>query len=549
MFRHPIARRLFVSVLAASLVGLVPAGCGNRGGNRAAGGGDGGKVPGALRYALTAEPTTLDPALVSDGPTIDVLQQMYEGLVGWGENNDIVPLLAAQMPEISADGREYTFVLRDGVTFTNGRTVTAEDVKYSLTRALDPKLGSPVAMTYLNDIEGADAVNAGKATELAGVTAVDPKTVRIRLVAPRAYFLGKLTYPTGYALAKEEVEKGPTTPGGAHSINETNSVGSGPFKMGSYARQSKVTLLANANYWGGAPKLSRIERPIVLSAETRRNLYDTGQLDLVELEKSRYAQDRENKELQSQIKAYDRPATFYLGMNQTSYAPFKDRRVRQAFAHAINKDDILQRVLQGVNKKAEGVVPVGIPGYDPNFKGLPYDPAKAKQLLAEAGFPEGKGLPPLTLTFREQQPDLSKTAQVIQAQLKEIGVSINVDEMEWGKFLKMTDDRQIDFFHMRWMADYLDPQNFLSVLLHSKAPENRTAYNNPAYDALLDKADASMNKEERIRLYRQAERLVVDDAPWVPIYYQRDLELVKPHVSGIRESLFGHLPHTQTTVQ
>jgi len=148
--------------------------------------------------------------------------------------------------------------------------------------------------------------------------------------------------------------------------------------------------------------------------------------------------------------------------------------------------------------------------------------------------------------FREKQPDLAKTAEVVKEQLAAVGVQTNLNEMEWGAYLKATDNREVDFFHMRWAADYIDPQNFLSLLLHSEAPENRTAYSNPQYDRLCEQADAETDPAKRMALYNQAEKIVVDDAPWVPIYFQRDLELIKPYVTGIRDGLMGHLPHITT---
>ncbi len=545
------------------------AGCPSRSGG--AGGGSGGAStgsstkPGVLRYALTANPTTFDPALVNDGPTIDLLQQMYEGLVGWNVKSEVTPMLAKALPKVSPDGTVYTFVLRDGAKFTNGRAVTAEDFKYSITRSLDPKLNSPVAMTYLNDIAGAEAFAKGKASEVVGVKVIDPKTLEITLVAPRAYFLGKLTYPTSYAVAREEVEKGEQGggtatekanesensgkgEGGAFAITHKNSVGTGPFALDSYTPQSMVALKANPDYWGGAPQLKGIERKIVLDTKTARNLFDSGELDIVVLEKGDYAQDKDNAAIKSQIKLFDRSATFYLGLNQTQYPPFKDKRVRQAVAYAVDKDAIVQSVLQGVNQRAGGVLPKGIPGYDAAITGMPHDVEKAKKLLADAGFAGGKGLPPLTLTFREKQPDLSKTAEVVKEQLAAIGIPVDLNEMEWGTFLKKTDNREIPFFHMRWSADYLDPQNFLSVLLTSKSPENRTGYSNAAYDRLCDLADSETDPKKRKALYNQAEKLVIEDAPWVPLYYQKDIELIKPYVSGIRDSLMGHLPHITVTV-
>ena len=552
-----VSRRVALSILTFAAVSLTfTAGCNNTGSGTAASPAAtgsavaaGSKTPGVLKYPLTAEPTTFDPAMVRDGVTIDLLQSVYEGLVGWSEKNEVTPLIAAELPKLSADKKTYTFTIRDGVKFHNGRAITAEDVKYSLTRALDKRLASPVAINYLDDIVGAKELNDGKTTELAGVKVIDPKTVSITLVAPRAYFLGKLTYGTGYVLPKEEVEKGEKNAAGVYIVTAKSAVGSGPFKMREYRGQDKVVLDANPDYWAGSPKLKSIERPVILDSKTARNLYDSGDLDYITLEKGDYEIESSNPALKDQIKLWDRASTFYLGMNQTNYAPFKDRRVRQAFAHAIDKTAIVKNVLMDVNQQAEGVVPKGIFSYDTTFKGLPYDPEASKKLLAEAGFPEGKGLPPLTLYFREQQPDLRKTAEVIKEQLGAVGINIQLNEMEWGAYLRLNEQKKMDLFHMRWAADYLDPQNFLSLLLTTKGTENYTSYSNPAFDALCAQADAESDLAKRTELYRKAERIVVDDAPWVPLYYQKDLELIKPYVSGVRDMLLGHLPHLTTEVK
>lgn len=543
MSRIPLVPRVVLPAVFAALTALLLTGCPQGGGASA------GKAPGVLRYPITADPTTWDPALVQDGPTIDLLQNIHQGLVGWDEKSQVVPLIAARMPEISADGKTYTFTIRDGARFSNGRAITAEDVRYSLARSLDRRLNSSVAMNYLNDIVGAAELAQGRASELAGVKALDAKTVQIALVAPRGYFLGKLTYPTAYIVPKEEVEKGAKNPQGVPEISDKNTVGCGPFVLKEFVPHSKAILAASETYWGGRPKLNRIERPIVKDAKTARNLYDAGQLDIVTLEKSNYEQDRDNPALKDQIKLWDRAATFYLGINQTHIVPFRDKRVRQAIAHAIDKDAIVNNVLLGVNLKAEGVLPKGIPGFDETLRGPAHDVEQAKKLLADAGFPGGKGLPAITLSFREQQPDLRKTAEVLKEQLAAVGINVNLTEMEWGAYLKMNNDNKHDLFHMRWAADYIDPQNFLSLLLMSDGPENHTGYKNPAYDALCRQADAEKDLARRIALYRKAEAMVVDDAPWVPIYFQRDLELVKPWVHGIRDSLLGHLPHTGVTIE
>jgi oligopeptide transport system substrate-binding protein len=547
--------RVVPALLTAGSVAnlLAIAGCNNTGSGTQTGQGPSGSSSNTLRYPIETEPTTLDPALVQDGPTIDLLQNMYEGLVGWNEKNEVVPLLAKGMPTVSADGKTYTFTIRGDAKFPNGDPITAEDVKYSITRSLDPKLASAVAMNYLDDIVGAKDVADGKAKELAGIKVIDPKTVQITLAAPRGYFLGKLTYPTAYVLSRKEVEKGGKTEQGVATIDQSNAgtAGEGPFQLTSYVRGSKITLTANKYYWNGKPKLDSIERPIVLDVQTQRNLYDSGRLDYIVLQKGDFEKDRSNPELKDQIKKWKRSATWYVGFNQladANYPPFKDKRVRQAFAYAIDKEAIVKSVLLDVPVKAEGILPDGIPGFNPQFKGIAYNPDKAKALLAEAGFPGGKGLPPLQLSFRQKQSDIGHTAEVLQQQLSAVGIPVTLNGMEWGTFLSLNKAGKTAMVHMRWSADYLDPQDFLSLLLTTTGSENHTGYSNPKVDALCKQADAESDQKKRLELYAEAEKIVVDDAPWVPLYYQVDLELMRPNVKGIRDGLMGHLPHTTTTV-
>jgi ABC-type transport system substrate-binding protein len=318
--------------------------------------------------------------------------------------------------------------------------------------------------------------------------------------------------------------------------------------MASYVRGSKITLEANKDYWAGRPKLDGIERPIILDVQTQRNLYDSNRLDYIVLQKGDFEKDRTNPALQDQIKKWKRAATWYVGLNQTNYVPFRDKRVRQAFAYAVDKDAIVKSVLLDVPVRAEGILPDGIPGFNPDFKGIPYNPDKAKQLLAEAGYPGGKGLPPLQLSFRQKQSDIGHTAEVLEQQFSAVGIPITLNGMEWGTFLSLNKAGKTNMVHMRWSADYLDPQDFLSLLLTSYGAENNMKYSNPQVDALCRAADSESDQAKRLALYSQAEKIIVDDAPWIPLYYQVDLELMRPGVKGIRDGLMGHLPHTTTTV-
>lgn len=506
----------------------------------------------ALRYALTTEPTDLDPARVEDGTTIDLLQQIYEGLVKWDENNKAVGGIAEKW-DVSADGKTYTFHLRKGVKFHNGREVTADDFKYSLERSCDDKTHSSTASTYLKDIVGAQDMFDKKASSLAGVKVVDPYTLQITIDSVRPYWIYNMTYPTGYAVCKEAIEKN----GG--KIDENSSIGTGPFKLRSFKRGVQVVLAANPDYYLGRPKLDYIVRPIIKDATTRLNNYEAGELDiLADVSPRDLDQINSNPKLKDDLKSFPRAATWYLGLNQAAAgSPFAKLEVRQAFAMAVDKKEIIRVALKGQADLAGAVCPPGMPNYAPKLTAPPFDPVKAKQLLAQAGYPDGKGFPTLTFSFRNDYPHVADAAQIVAQQLKQnLGIEVQLRPMEWAQFLVERNNKTMPLTLQRWAADYLDPQNFLSVLLHTSRvvngkedhPENGLGYNNPQFDMLTEQADVERDVKKRMAEYAQAEQIALTDAPWVPVYFQRDLELDKPRVKNIRDSLFGHLPHTMTTV-
>jgi oligopeptide transport system substrate-binding protein len=531
----PVDRRSLIGLMALGLGITVLPGCGGGGGTGS------GEVSGqVLRVAQTTEPTTLDPAKVEDGPTIELLMQVFDGLVQWNTESELVPALAERW-EVQDGGRTYVFHLREGVKFHNGRELTAEDFVYSITRSLNPKVGSAVAMVYLNDIVGAQEYRDGKADTVAGLSAPDSRTLKIQIVVAKAYFLAKLTYPTAYAVCREEVEK----TGG--KIEDASMIGTGPFKLVEYRRGDRIILDANPDYFEGAPKLARMERRILLDNGSRRDKFEAGELDIADISMATYHADKENPELQPLLRQFPRPSVFYLALNQKAYAPFKNKKVRQAFAMAVNRQQIVDTVHEGVPQVAHGIVPTGVPGHDPNFRGLPFDPERARKLLAEAGYPGGRGLPPLTLSFRASVEDIKNTAIAVQDDLKRnLGVTVELDEVEWGTFLSRRSSGSMPFYFLRWAADYLDPQNFLSLMLHSRAPENSLGYSNPEFDRLCEAADVMQDPEKRLATYRKAEALAVDDAPWIPIYFQKDVELWNPRLRGVEDSLMGHLPHKRT---
>lgn len=489
----------------------------------AAGGGD------TLRIGLGVSPTTFDPAKVQDIETSGLLGNVYEGLVTWDENNRLAPCLAEKW-DVKDGGKTYDFHLRKGAKFHNGSPVTSEDVVFSLKRASNPAFGSPTAGNYLDDI-------VGFGTDSLAVAALDPSTVEIKIKEPRPYFLGKLTYPCAMVVCKQAVGEG-------KEIKELGQmVGTGPFMVGKYTPDVDVSLPANASYWGGAPKLKGLAYSIAKDFQTRLSKFKAGEIHLAGVIRNEIPGIKSSPDLGPSLVLNPRPAVAYVAMNPLAYAPFADRRIRQAVAMAIDRKRIDEDLLHGINPSAGGILPPGIDGSrkDPE-KGLKYDPDGAAKLLAEAKYPGGKGLPDLELCFRVQTPDTKVVAEAMQSMLSKVGFPVKLREMEWGAMLKDRNANKLPFMILSWYADYLDPQNFLSVLLTTKANGNHFGYSNPKVDSLCQQADTEQDPAKRIQLYQQAEDLILEDAPWFPLYYPVDAELQSPKVQGLKRNLFGDMP-------
>ena len=536
--------RHWILGLSLAAAALLAVGCGpksSEGGGFSQRGREAGES-GIFRYPINTNPTTFDPHVVQDGDTIDLLQNIYEGLVSWNEQNEVAPALASEW-SVSDDGLTYTFKLRDGIKFHNGREVTAEDFKWSIERASQPTFNSPTAGAYLNDIVGVEEKLAGKAQSVDGVKVIDEKTLSLTLKKKTPYFLGKLTYIVSAPLPKEAV------PLDKELTQVTEMIGTGPFKVESTLRDQETTLVANADYHGGKPALDKIVRPVIKDNTTVLAKFRNGEIHLARLQRTDIDGVKKDNDLKDKIKLYDRPAIWYIGMNQKAYPPFKDRRVRRAFAMAIDRSVIINDRMGGVNQEAKGILPPGVMGHRAEAAYIPFNPAEAKKLLAEAGFPDGKGLPPLEMFFREQFPDIRLVAEASAGMLKEnLGVEVKLRSLEWRNYLEKFNREELPFYHMRWAADFLDPQNFLSNMLATGAPENKLGYSNPEFDALCKQADSILEWEQRKPLYEKAEDIALQDAPWIPIYFQKDAELHAPNLHDLRGSVFGHLPHTKTRV-
>lgn len=534
------SRRLFAYIRVHTgylILAVVLAGC-----SRHARTGGGSTPVSVYRYPLRFEPVTLDPACLNETPTQELLQNVYEGLVSFDANNRITPCLAETW-EVSPDGRTYTFHLRTNARFHNGRVLTAADVKYSLERALWKETRSGVAATYLAGIVGSADAAAARRRDLPGVSTPDPHTVVIQVTNPRGYFLGELAYPTGWVVCREAIEKN----GGV--LDEKAAVGTGPFQLASYRHGYGFTLTANPAYWGGRPKLDRIERPIIREPQTAHIRYENGELDSAGITSADYLRDRQNPVLRDQAHLLPAADTLFIVMHPKLQPAFADVRVRRAFAMSVNKDDMVRIASQGVWTRADSFLPPGFPGNNPGFHRIAYDPVAARTLLSSAGYPGGRGFPALTFVYAQSNPEIGAIAQILRDNLRvNLGITVDLRENETAALRTDIFAQKVAFTVTDWAPDYIDPQNFLSMLLRTGANLNFSGYSSAKFDALSSQADSETEMAKRIPLYRQADQIAMDDVAVLPLVYANSRVLVKPYVRDWSYNLISGLPQAKTWI-
>jgi oligopeptide transport system substrate-binding protein len=469
---------------------------------------------------LGADPPTLDPALTTDATSATYIVEIFSGLVTFNKDLQIVPDLAERW-DVSPDGRTYTFYLRKNAKFHNGKQVTAQDFKYSIERAADPRTQSTVADTYLGDIVGVKEMLSGQARQVSGVKVIDDYTLQIQIDAPKVYFLAKLTYPTAFVVDKENVESG------RNWMFRPN--GTGPFKLREWRVGERIVLERNENYYLGAPKLERVI--FILSGGSAMTMYENNEIDItgVGIDDIERVLDP-NSPLRNQLLVANSFSVGYIGFNVTK-PPFDDRNVRLALSYAIDKDKLAEVVLRKFVDPAYGILPPGFPGYNANLTGIKFDPQWAKQLLAQSKY--GTSLPPITLTIPGAAGNPPRTTSaIIEMWRQNLGIEVQVQQVEWATFLDDLKRYRYQAFELGWIADYPDPQNFLDILFHSQSLDNTTRYSNPEVDRLLEQARTESDPQRRTQLYQQVEQIIIQDAPWIPLTFGKEYVLVKPWVKN-----------------
>jgi ABC-type transport system substrate-binding protein len=484
------------------------------------------RVEGELRL-FGSDPITLDPACAADAGSAEYIVEVFSGLVGFDQDLNVVPDVAESF-EASPDGTVYTFHLRTNVLFHDAsRRVTAGDFKFSIERALNPDTLSTVGEVYLDDIVGADAYADGEADEVSGLKVIDDNTLEITINEPSAFFIYKLTYPTAYVVDQREVRDATCFEGAEWTLNPN---GTGPFKLEEWELGQKITLVPNEGYYQD-PRPSLAQVTYLLSGGSALTMYENDEIDLTGVGVNDIERISDPTEaLNAEFHQFDSLDVFYIGFN-TEEPPFDDVKVRQALAMAIDKDLIANEILAGLVSPANGILPPGMKGYDAGLEGLPFDPDAAAELLEEAGGPEVLEDVVILATGRGASP--SDSLEAIVAMWEDnLGVSITIEQQDSGLFFQSVQDHDYQIASLGWIADYPDPQNFLDLKLHSQSPINDQQYSNPDVDALLDQARTELDEATRLDLYQEAERLIVQDAPWIPLTHSKPGILIKPYVKG-----------------
>ena len=484
------------------------------------------RIDGGTLVRTAADPPTLDPHLTTDATSATYIVEIFGGLVTIDVNLNIVPDLAESLPEVSPDGRVYTFHLRKDAKFHNGDPVTAQDFKWSLERAADPLSAAPVVDEYLGDIVGVKEKLRGEVSELRGVRVIDEHTLEITTDEAKSYFLAKLTYPTAFVLDRENVETG-------RRWSRTPN-GTGPFKLAEYVVGERLVLARNENYHLGPPFLDEVR--FILSGGTSMLMYENDEIHvagvgLADLDRILDPNAPLNAELEQAPPAF---STSYIGMNVTE-PPFDDPKVRQALNYAIDREEIARVVLADLVVPATGILPPDFPGHNPNLTGYEYNPEKARQLLAESKYGPSlrdfSGVMILTTAGSFGASVALDLDVILESWRQNLGIEVEILRTEFATYLQDLIKRRFQMFEIGWIADYPDPENFLDLLFHSDSNNNHTAYSSPEVDSLLERARVEAQEGVRYDLYKRAEEIILDDAPWVVLWYSGEqYVLVKPYV-------------------
>jgi len=513
------------------------------------------KRGGTLRLAHTSDIRSMDPTTIYDWLEGLLTMLIYNPLLDYDENDKIVPMLAEALPTISSDGSIYTFRLRAGARFSNGREVTAEDVVYSLERHLDPKFHSSYA-NYYQGISGAAAFTEARMKELTaapghqpaksgrriepltvtGMHAVDRRTIQIQLEKPDLTFSDVLATPYSVIVPREEVERW----GDSFAVHP---MGTGPFVLKDWKRGVRLKLVHNPiSLFSAQAHVDAVEALTGIPESAQVMMFERGELDFLSaIPASDFLRLKRDPNYQLCIAEATGCNPIYISLN-CEMPPFTNRLVRQALNYAVNK----QQILKGIQSRgvvARGVLPNTVKGFNPLLPGYPYDPAKARMLLAEAGITNG-----LTVPFWILQEDQDKyqTALRVQQDLAAVGVTLELKIVSYQALLDEGQRRgHVAMSIWDWLADFNDPKDTLDFLVNGERITddgclNVAFYSNPRVNELFHRAAPELDRGKRLQLYQELERIVADDAPWIFLFQKNDYALRQVWLKGF--TIRSHWP-------
>lgn len=510
-----------------------------------------GPVPQIFHVGNGAEPQDLDPQAVTGVPEHHIIMALFDSLVT-EDPKDLHPVPGiAETWDVSPDGMVYTFHLRADAKWSNGDAITADDFIQSYKRMLTPAFASEYAYLIFNFVKGASEYYKGELKDFSqvGFASPDPRTLVVTLKNPTPYLLKIIAshYSWTPVPVKVIAKYGPIDQRRGPWTKQGNIVSSGPFILKEWLPNQKVVVARNPHYWDAKTvKLDEVHFYATEDIATEERMFRTGQLHKTnELPNAKI--DTYRKQYPESLRIEPYLGIYYYRCNVTR-PPLNDKRVRKAIALAIDRESLIKNVTRGGQQPAYAVSYPGTAGYAPRAK-LTGDLAEAKRLLAEAGFPDGKGCPPIDLLYNTSENHRA-IAEAIQAMLQQkLGVQVRLQNQEWKVYLD-TQHNTHDFTMQRagWIADYLDPHVFLEIWETGNG-NNDTLWGSPEYDKLLHQALAAKNDAERYELYQKMDAILVEELPVIPIYYYTRPYAMSPKVKGYWPTLLDNHPYKHIWIE
>ena len=482
---------------------------------------------GYLVAALNADIQTADVQKTSKDYEVpfNIFDRLVDVEVGTDGNSKIVPSLAESW-DISDDGLEYTFHLRQGVKFHNGNDFTAEDVAYTFHRMLTVEGG--VNTEFIDQIKGADELLAGETDTLEGVEVVDDYTIKVTLKEPFAGFLASISSP-GVSIYDSEATE---AAGDQFGMDPAVTVGTGPFEFSSWSFNNQLVLTRNEDYWKGASGLPGVVIKIIPDTETQSMMFESGVLDILDLDYAADSADRFTETYPDQIVQGPRVGIVSFTMNFNK-EPFQDVRVRKAVQMSIDRQAILDALYGGRGQVEQGIFPHGLIGFNPDQEEIKYDPEAAKALLAEAGYVDGFDME--IAADSSASDTMTMALEIVSDQLAEVGIRAEIKNYDESTWLETRKSGELGSFMSTWSADYNDPDNFIYTFFGNEEKTRIRSINYPDTEVMerVAKARTIVNEDERLAEYKALEeKLIHEDAAWVPMFSRLHLFAVSKRVQG-----------------